>query len=221
LEQVATLEAKQEKGSMLDDVQAVLRRVLDWVRGGGLVRVSRHELFIPAVVGLIGLSLMFWPLYRQVYKMWNEDDNYSHIILVPFLIIWQLHRRRDMFVESARKSAPMVLVLLAPLAYFQYIAFIGDWWAMQSICFIAAVFGVVWTLFGGTWESAIPDPIHSVHAPNRELVPRCEHQRTSDCFYDCSRETFGAYGIQPNSTRSDVDSIEFLCFEHRSALFRA
>ncbi len=151
MDQAATLEAKQGKGSVLDDVQAAFRRVLDWVKAGGLVQVTRHEFFIPALVGLIGLSMMFWPLYRQVYKMWNEDDNYSHIILVPFLIAWQLHRRKDMFDVAKRKVAPLVMVLLVPLAYFQYIAFIGDWWAMQSICFVAAVFGVVWTLFGGNW----------------------------------------------------------------------
>lgn len=158
MNQAATLETKQEKGSILDDVQGYLRLVLDWIKGGGLVRVSRHELFLPSVVGILGLCAMFWPLLRQIYKMWNEDDNYSHIILVPFLIVWQLHRRRDMFVESQRKVAPLVLVLLAPLAYFQYIGFIGDWWAMQSICFVAAIFGVVWTLFGGTlaWRALFP-----------------------------------------------------------------
>jgi hypothetical protein len=58
LDQAATLEAKQGKGSVLDDVQAAFRRVLDWVKAGGLVQVTRHELFVPAFVGLIGLSMM-------------------------------------------------------------------------------------------------------------------------------------------------------------------
>lgn len=151
MDQASVLQAKQERGSILDDVQAALRRVLAWIQGGGLVRVARHELFVPSLVALIGLSLMFWPLYRQVYLMWKQDDNYSHIILVPFLIAWQLHRRRDMFLPETKKTAPAVLALLVPLAYFQFIAFVGDWWALQSLCFVAAVFGVVWTLFGGTW----------------------------------------------------------------------
>ncbi|OWU65629.1 MAG: hypothetical protein CBB60_003725, partial [Armatimonadetes bacterium Cent15-Ar3] len=90
---------------------------------------------------------MFWPIMRQVFRMWRDDDNYSHIILVPFLIGWQLHRRRDMFDPKARKTAPMVLLLLIPLAFFQFIAFVGDWWALQSVCLVAAIFGLITSLF--------------------------------------------------------------------------
>jgi exosortase len=151
LDQAAAVTTSQERGSLLDEVQAGLRRVLAWVKEGGLVRVARHELFIPSLVAILGLSLMFWPIMRQVFRMWRDDDNYSHIILVPFLIGWQLHRRRDMFDPKARKTAPMVLLLLIPLAFFQFIAFVGDWWALQSVCLVAAIFGMVWALFGGNW----------------------------------------------------------------------
>ncbi len=144
---------------MIDDAQALLGKALEWVRGGGLVRVSRHELFIPSLVLLIGTTLLYWPLFKQVYKTWNEDDNYSHIILVPFLIIWQLVRRKDTFRPEDRRVDLRALVLLAPLLAMQFVAFMGDFWAVHSVSIVCAIFGATWLFFGFKWAWAAKFPI--------------------------------------------------------------
>ena len=154
-----TVSAKEnESGSLLDDIKSMLDQGLSYlssVKWGTLLRTPAFWFSIGSVIGLI---LMFSNLLVTTGQKWMKDDYYSHGWIVPLLIAWQLKIRAKEWQDIPTKTGYAALIAFVPILFFQYIAFVGEFWVIQCVLFIATILSAIWLLFGfkRAWFIAMP-----------------------------------------------------------------
>lgn len=146
---------KSAQGSLLDDAKEWLRKLqeVDWKS------ITKSPYFVPALFASIGLFLTFWSLMKGAFLLWKSNDYYSHGFIVPILIAWQLKVRKPIWDKVEFKSGNAAWFFLIPLLAMQYLAVTGDFWAIQSILFIAISLTCCWLIFGFKKALAISLPI--------------------------------------------------------------
>ncbi|HLO99712.1 MAG TPA: exosortase/archaeosortase family protein [Fimbriimonas sp.] len=162
MEQVITadksLETPQQGGSLLDDVMGHVRKGVDYLKSVDWATLTKTKAFWFTIAAIVGLTLMFWPLFRLTGQKWMNDDYYSHGWIVPLLIAWQLKVREDRWAAAPDGDGKTALFVLIPLLFLQFVSFIGDFWLPQSLIFVGTCITAVWLLFGfkKAWVATFP-----------------------------------------------------------------
>jgi len=157
LDQAGT--AKEKEGtSLLDDVMGYVNvglKYLSQVNWPALIVNPRTWFFLGT---LVGLALMFSNLLVTTGQKWMGDEYYSHGFIVPLLIAWQLKIRYQELIAIPVKAGYAAIGLFVPIVFFQYIAFVGEFWMIQCLLFVASILTAVWLLFGfkRAWFIALP-----------------------------------------------------------------
>ena len=143
---------------MLDDVLAGLSKgfaLLASVRWAELIR--KPEFWFSLGIA-IGLPMMFWTLIKTTGQTWMSNDYYSHGWIVPFLIAWQLKIRVKEWAEIPITRGYAALAVFIPILFLQYIGYVGEFWVIQCLMFIATILTSLWFLFGfkRAWFVAMP-----------------------------------------------------------------
>jgi exosortase len=135
-----------------------LSQMLDFLKKIDWISLPKHKFFLPTLLILSGLGLLFWRMALKTGALWINDDYYSHGFLVPILIGWQLSVRKDLFQKSPRKQSNFPLIFIPVLLYLQLIGFRGDVWPLQSVVLVATLICGVWFVAGGKWAliSSLP-----------------------------------------------------------------
>lgn len=146
---------KDANGSLLDDALGWLKKVrdLDWKA------ITGSPYFLPAAFASIGLLLTFWSLMKGSFLLWKSNDYYSHGFIVPLLIAWQIKVRKSLWDNVEFKKGMAAWFLLVPLLGLHYLAVTGDFWAIQSVLFVAISLTCCWLIFGFKKALAISLPI--------------------------------------------------------------
>jgi exosortase len=146
---------KPAQGSLLDDVKGWVAKLgeVDWKA------LTRSPFFVPGLFASIGLFLTFWSLMKGSFLLWKSNDYYSHGFIVPLLIGWQIKVRKPIWDKVEFKKGNAAWFFLIPLLALQYLAVTGDFWAIQSVLFIAISLTCCWLIFGFKKALAISLPI--------------------------------------------------------------
>lgn len=147
-----------ESATLLDDIRGWLEQGLAYLRSIEWAKLFRNQQFWFSAGSLIGIVMMFWPLLVNTGYKWMRDDYYSHGWIVPFLIGWQIKVRKDKWDAAPSSPGLGALFMFIPILFLQYIGFIGDFWAIQSVLLVAFLLTSAWLIFGfrRAWVIALP-----------------------------------------------------------------
>jgi exosortase len=108
---------------------------------------ARHV--ITGVLFLLIFLVLFWPAFQWMAQRFDAHDSfYSHGWLIPFASAWLVWQRRSALRAVARPASFAGLALLVPAILLHLVA---TWWRLgfvSGFAMVAAVWGLVWTLWG-------------------------------------------------------------------------
>lgn len=116
----------------------------------------------PALLGLpfaAAFLFLFWPTFRWMAHRFDAADSfYSHGWLVPLASAWLVWHGRERLRSLAPRASYAGLALLIPAAAVHVLA---TWWSINVVsgfAMVAAVWGLVWTLWGrqAVWALRFP-----------------------------------------------------------------
>jgi exosortase len=124
-------------------------------RGSGLI-VGAALLGL-ALVGL--LALLFADRFRELYALWNSDDNYSHGFLVPLVsawLAWEVLRRQGLSGDGALRPGLFWIGMGCVLHLWAVII----WWPpIDFLALAALLYGFAVLAGGRAWAQGFLFPI--------------------------------------------------------------
>ncbi len=153
VEQAAPANQK-ESNSLLDDILAGLNQGMAYLRAVNWTNVFVSPSFYLSLGAVLGIILTFWPLLKTTGQSWMVNEYYSHGWIIPILFAWQIKVRWNEWMQSpSTMNGWIALVLLPVVLALQYIAFVGDFWIIQSVLLIASLLLITLALTG--WRRAL------------------------------------------------------------------
>jgi len=130
---------------------------IDWQQVGA--QIVRSPYFVPALVMLAGVTIVFWPLLSSLYTLWTGPDGYyTHGFLVPLISGYLVYRAWPKIKDTPLKPAAWTLILLIPLLWIAYAARLAELRSVLSLAFIATIFIGIWFTVGWKWAIGLAAP---------------------------------------------------------------
>lgn len=111
-------------------------------------RWNKWHLIGAAVMGALGVAAT-WDAWTDIYHLAANDEEYSHIFLVPLVVLCLIWVRRARFrfcQPSARWMAPIILVIAWCLSLFGFYHNIESMWHLGAVLI---VLGCIVSVAGG------------------------------------------------------------------------
>lgn len=144
----------KESTSVLDDVLSAIKKAIDYVRAMPWPAIARDPGCWAIVFLFLGTVLTFWPLLKTTGQSWMVNEYYSHGWIIPILFGWQLKVRAEDWKKIPNSFNGTIALVAVPLILaVQYIAFVGDFWMVQSVLLIASLLMISLAAFG--WKRAL------------------------------------------------------------------
>ncbi len=113
--------------------------------------------FLPACAAFLAL---FWPTFQWMADRFDAPDSfYSHGWLVPLAGAWLVWQRRDALSRAALSPSYRGLLLLVPAVTLHFLAVWSRLHVLSGLMCLAAVWGLVWTFWGGEAVRALRFPL--------------------------------------------------------------
>lgn len=113
-----------------------------------------------AAVFVAAFAVLFWPTFQWMAERFDRSDAfYSHGWLIPLASAWLIWLRRDRLSRLSPSPSFAGLFLLIPSAIIHVLA---SWWSvnvLSGFAMVAAVWGMVWTLWGWQTFQAVRGPL--------------------------------------------------------------
>ena len=136
---------------------AVESAKIDWQQIGA--QIVRSPYFVPALIMLAGVTIVFWPLLSSLYALWTGPDGYyTHGFLVPLISGYLVYREWPKIKNTPFKPAAWTLILLIPLLWIAYAARLAELRSVLSLAFIATIFIGIWFTVGWKWAIGLAAP---------------------------------------------------------------
>lgn len=136
---------------------AVESAKIDWQQIGA--QIVRSPYFVPALIMLAGVTIVFWPLLSSLYALWTGPDGYyTHGFLVPLISGYLVYRAWPKIKNTPFKPAAWTLILLIPLLWIAYAARLAELRSVLSLAFIATIFIGIWFTVGWKWAIGLAAP---------------------------------------------------------------
>ncbi len=114
---------------------------------------------IKITILLIALVLLFFPVLKQLFKDLYENSNNSHGLIVPFVSLFFIWRKRtDINSLPAQTSQVGLMVLVLSLMLY-VISYAGRIEVVPRVAFITAILGIVLYISGKNVFSQILFPL--------------------------------------------------------------
>lgn len=131
-------------------------RSTDW----SLDAILKSPAFIPALLLLGGIALVYWRLLSGLPKLWFSDDGYySHGVLVPLIAGYVVYRWKDRLSKIPVKAGWIGGVAVVALLYVGYVATITNIQAFMSGTFLLTILAAIWFVAGARWMLALSLPV--------------------------------------------------------------
>jgi len=105
------------------------------------------------------LGMLFYPIFPDLYLDWTLNDNNSHGILVPFISLYLVWRKRDDIILAEARSSYWGLAVLVTGLILYVLGYGGGMVVLQRAAFVIAVIGVVLYNYGTAVFSKIMFPL--------------------------------------------------------------
>lgn len=116
--------------------------------------------FIPAVIAVFGLGLVFWRMIAFLPELWLSDDGYySHGFLVPLISVYVIWRAWPRIKDRPVKPAYWAIIPLLGLMYLALVAKVTGMQNVASVTLVATLWTSVLFVAGGKWLKALFFPI--------------------------------------------------------------
>lgn len=119
----------------------------------------RWVVVVAALVAAGGVGLLFASRFRELYEVWDFDDNYSHGFLVPVVsawLAWEVFRRQGL-PEDGSLRAGLVWVVLGCVLHLWALVI---WWPPADFLALATLLYGLAVLAGGRrWAPGFVFPI--------------------------------------------------------------
>lgn len=116
--------------------------------------------FRVGLIAFIGLSLMFWPLFKAMLTLWgSEDGYYSHGFLVPIISGYIVYRWWPRIKDLPVKPFWPAAVLFVPAMYVAVAAVVTRFDTMSSLLLITVLGLSVLMVAGWRWLWVLATPI--------------------------------------------------------------
>jgi exosortase len=119
----------------------------------GLMRRNRE------VVGVIAvLVLLYWRTLVDLVVSWWDNPDYSHGIIIPFVIGYLLHSKWDKLSALEVRPSWLGLLVVVGSQVVNLVGFLGAEFFLQRISLVMFVIGAILFLWGWKhlWEAAVP-----------------------------------------------------------------
>jgi len=123
-------------------------------------KIVSSPAFAPAVLCLVGIGLLFWPMLSALPGIWlGQDGYYSHGFLVPLISGYVVYRWWPNLVKNPVKPALLAIVPLAGVLWVSKGAAVANVDSLLSICFLIVLLLGVAFVAGWRWMWATSLPI--------------------------------------------------------------
>ena len=103
---------------------------------------------------------LFWPALRWMAERFDASDSfYSHGWLIPLASAWLIWQRRASLASLRPQATYAGLALLIPSAAVHVLATRWDLHFISGFAMLGALWGLVWTLWGGQTLRALRFPL--------------------------------------------------------------
>src|SRR3989338_844683 len=124
-----------------------------------LSRLTKRQLAAIALF-VTAFAALFWPTFLWMAERFDASDSfYSHGWLIPFASAWLIWQRRDILQRLHPRASYLGLALLITSIAVHVLA---TWWQIgfaSGLAMLGAVWGFVWTLWGGRTLWALRFPL--------------------------------------------------------------
>lgn len=121
--------------------------------------VTSSPAFIPGLIALAGVLILFWGFVSKLPQMWIQDDYYSHGFLIPVISGYVIYKWWPR-LKSIPVKPGWIALLLLPFVLLAYrAAALSDIAQLVSITFLATLLLGVWFVAGFRWLLGLCMPV--------------------------------------------------------------
>lgn len=119
---------------------------------------QKIEVIKISVIGILFLILYFPTFHMFIYD-WNNDDNYSHGFLVPFIVGYLVWTKKEQLQKLQPKPSNQGLVMLLSGLLIYLIGTIGAEWFLKRSSLIIVLGGLILYLYGKDFFKTLLFPL--------------------------------------------------------------
>lgn len=116
-----------------------------------------HGLKIAILGGLF--LVLYSPTFSMFLYDWNNDDNYSHGFLVPFIVGYLVWTKKDKLQQLIPKPSSWGLVLLIGGLLIYVVGTIGAEWFLKRSSLIIVLGGLILFVYGAAYFKTLLFPL--------------------------------------------------------------
>ncbi len=111
--------------------------------------MNNNKLNIPMLVVFVAaFSFLYWEVIYEMVMVWNNDENYSHGLLIPFISAYLLYQRKDELNRVQIKPAAVgIPVLLAGICLL-ILGNLSNEYFTSRLSMLVVLAGMVLFVFG-------------------------------------------------------------------------
>lgn len=112
-------------------------------------------------IGILALSILvlYSPTFSMFWYDWTHDDNYSHGVLVPFIVGYIVWTKRDQLARLVPSPSWTGLLLLVGGVAMYVVGTIGAEWFVRRSSMIPVLAGLILYLYGATYLKVLLFPL--------------------------------------------------------------
>ena len=110
--------------------------------------VRRNLPIAPAIVVLVAILLVYWPVISGLIAAWSTDDNYSHGFFIVPLALYFAWERRDRIAQAPIVPSRLGLVVVAVSLVLLVGGLLGAELFLSRFSIVATIVGAVLFLYG-------------------------------------------------------------------------
>ncbi len=118
-----------------------------------------HKEVMKVILLLILLTLLFWPILRELLIELYKNNNNSHGLVVPLISFYFIWKKR--YILNTRTIQPSIigLIILCVCLIIYIVAYAGRVEVLSRIAFVTALLGIVLSVSGKQVFSQIVFPL--------------------------------------------------------------
>jgi exosortase len=113
----------------------------------------------PAIVVLVAILLVYWPVIAGLITAWSTDDNYSHGFFIVPLAVYFAWERRDRIAQAPIVPSRLGLVVVAGSLLLLIGGLLGAELFLSRFSIVATIAGAVLFLYGWPMMRVLSFPL--------------------------------------------------------------
>ena len=110
-------------------------------------------------IALLVLGAAFWTTYASIVAIWLRSDTFAHGFLILPIVGYLIWVKRAYLTVLAPRPAPIVLFVMAGLAFVWLLGYAADVSVAQQLAATAMIPTLAWVIFGNRVVRVIAFPL--------------------------------------------------------------